>query len=131
MDEHSETLRWISTILMGAAGGVLLAGVILFFLNAIGFQNRSLPFFLLLVLASGIPWCFDAVEKRGMNPLACELLLIALSFGICLLYGHVSAKTEETAAMINRTTALIHAVSLAVTGIRFAVRYYRARKEEE
>ena len=131
MDENSETLRWISTILMGAAGGVLLAGIILFFLNTIGFQNRSVPFLFLLLLAGGIPWCFDVVEKRGMNPLACELLLIALSFGICLLYGHVSAKTEATAAMINGTTALLHAVSLAVTGIRFVVRYYRTRKEKE
>ena len=131
MDETNETWRRISTGLMGVAGGVLMAGILLSFLNTIGFQNRSLPFAVLCILAGGIPWCFDAIEQRGLNPLACELILIAVSFGICLLYSHVSARTEATAVLISGTAAFLHAVSLAVTAIRFAVRYYRGRKETE
>lgn len=131
MKRSSEWMRWLSTAGMGIAGGILMAGILLFFLHATGFSRRTFSFWLIAVLAAGIPWCFDGISRRGMNPIISEIIMIALSAWICLFYAQVISKTETTLTSLAGTALLVHLPCVLVTAVRWLIRYVQFRREEK
>ncbi len=130
MNETSDSLKILSAILMGIAGGVLMAAVNITVLSREGASINTILLILLIIIAAGIPWCFDSIGKRGMNPILSEGIMIFLSFGICVLFASVVSKTEHTRDLLTARVFVIHLISLAVTSVRWGIRYYRSGKED-
>ena len=130
MKETNDTLKTISAILMGAAGGVLMATVNTAVLSQEGASVDILPFILLIIISAGIPWCFDSIGRRGMNPILAEGIMIVLSFGICVLFSYIVSKTDHTRGLLIIRILVIHGIALAVTAVRWGIRYHKSGKEE-
>ena len=130
MKDTTDTLKTISAILMGVAGGVLIAAVNIAVLSQEGASIDILPFLLLIIISAGIPWCFDSIGKRGMNPILAEGIMIFLSFGICALFAYIVSKTDHTRGVLITRFLMIHGIALAVTAVRWGIRYYKSGKVE-
>ena len=130
MKETTDSLKTVSAILMGAAGSVLMAAANITVLSQEGTSLDTLPLILLIIISAGIPWCFDSIGKRGMNPILAEGIMIVLSFGICVLFAGIVSKTDHTRGVLITRILVIHGISLAVTAVRWGIRYYQKGKEE-
>ena len=115
---------------MGAAGSVLMAAVTIAVLSQEGTLGDTLPLILLIIISAGIPWCFDSIAKRGMNPILAEGIMIVLSFGICVLFAGIVSKTDHTRGVLITRILVIHGISLVVTAVRWGIRYCQKGKEE-
>ena len=115
---------------MGAAGGVLMAAVNIAVLSQEGASVDILPFILLIIISAGIPWCFDSIGKRGINPILTEGIMVVLSFGICVLFAYIVSKTDHTRGLLITRFLVIHGAALSVTAVRWGIRYYKSGKEE-
>ena len=122
MDSTTPGFRMISSIMIGAAGGVLMASVLLFLFQRTGYALNTASLFLTAVIASAIPWCMQWVEKRGIYPFPAEFLMTAVSLIICLLYMHEASGNELAAASMTRAFVIVHAVSGITTLIRYILR---------
>ena len=115
---------------MGEAGSVLMAAANLTVLSQEGTSVDTLPFILLIIISAGIPWCFESIGKRGMHPILAEGIMIVLSFGICVLFAGIVSKTDHTRGVLITRILVIHGISLAVTAVRWGIRYHQKGKEE-
>ncbi len=111
----------LSSVVIGAAGGVLMAGILLFLFLETGWQINTLSFGLIVLTASALPWCMNWIEKRGMNGYVAEGVMTAVSLVICLLYMHEASGNRSASEAMTRSFVIVHAVSAVITLIRFLI----------
>ena len=122
MDRSSPGFRMVSSILIGAAGGVFMAAVLLFLFQMTGYEVSSLSFCLIAVVAVSLPWCMSWIGKRGIFIFPAQFVMSAVSLLISLLYMHESAANTVARYDMARAFLIVHALALLGTLIRFLIR---------
>ena len=122
MDRTSAGFRMISAIVIGAAGGVLMAAVLLFLFQFTGYDTGSVSFFLIAALAFALPWCMSCIGKRGIYEYPAQFVMCIVSLVISLLYMHATAGNVTAKTDMGRAFVLVHGIALIGTLIRFLIR---------
>ena len=131
MKQRSELLSQLSAIITGAAGGVVMAGVLLGLLRVTGYEWKSLSFLLITLARMAMPLCLDPLRRRGIDPAWAEIVMIVLSAAICFGYVRVSAVNRTASERMNLAVALIHAASLLGYTAQFFVSWLNDRSQKE
>jgi hypothetical protein len=112
--------RYIRPVLLtlgcGAAGGIVMALLLLYMMISTVFTTGGIGFILELLVAAALPLCLNVVRNEGIMLKTAQFLMVAVSFTITLYYaGYVSAPADfaNMNAAIIVLSAILHGVSLA------------------
>ena len=110
------TNKIIATILAGIGGGIVMTILIILMMMVTGFTVYGLPFALEIIAAAAMPLCLNIFSNKGIILAAAQLLMIAVSDGLCVVYATVIIPVEGLAvanAGILLITIILHSAALA------------------
>ena len=122
MDRTSPGFRMISAIVIGAAGGVLMAAVLLFLFQRTGYDAGSVSFYLIAAAVFALPWCMSWIGKRGIYEYPAQFVMCGVSLVITLLYMHETAGNATAETDMSRAFVLVHGIAVLGTLVRFLIR---------
>lgn len=106
--------RWMN-IGMGLFFGVLMSILMLYMMISSMFSLFSSAFWISCAVACALPHCLFVIKKYGFSPVWVCICMIAISFGITLLYGvtmnHASNYSNVMRALLV-DSSILHALSL-------------------
>lgn len=116
--------RWMN-IGMGLFFGVLMSILMLYMMISSMFSLFSSAFWISCAVACALPHCLFVIKKYDFSPVWVCICMIAISFGITLLYGvtmnHVSDYSNVMRALLV-DSSILHALSLISLLARCIVR---------
>ncbi len=129
--ENGKTKRLISALLAGIALGLLMAVVLLFILRFANYPTHGILLILMVVVGCALPACADVPGIRlDLNLWMIEILMIGISFVMCLLYVQTAAMNDATRNMMLVPVCITHIVSMAVTAVRLLIRQRKRGSEQ-
>ncbi len=128
-----QTKQIIYSILLGCAGGIVMAAFLLFAMNTVFYTILFPSFLSVCVAAMGFPFCVGIFRGKGYSILLIQAVMILVSLGICIAYAvyvtsfnpYYSGSLLES--MLVQMPLLIHSLS-ALTVI--AVSLFRRIRTE-
>ena len=128
---NSYLKKTLLTVLTGACGGVLMALLLLYMMIATVFTTGGIGFILELIVAAAFPLCLNIVRNQGIMLKTSQILMIVVSFFICLTYsGYVTATSDfpNMNAAIIVLAAILHGAALLAVLISAGVRKFILKK---
>ena len=124
--------KTLVSLAAGICGGLLMALLLLYMMISTVFTTGGIGFILELIVAAAFPLCLNIVRNEGILLKTAQVLMIAVSFTICLYYaGYVTATADfpNMNAAIIVLAAILHGVSLLSVLIAAGVRRFIINKQ--
>ena len=119
------------TTAAGVCGGLLMALLLLYIMISTVFTTGGPGFVLELIVAAALPLCLNIVRNQGIMLRSTQVLMIAVSFTVCLNYaGYVRATADfpNMNAAIIVLSAILHGASLLSVLVTAGVRRFILKK---
>lgn len=130
MNSDSDVFRGISAVMIGAAAGALMASLLLFLLQKMGFAANTVSFYLAALIAAVLPLCLDILRKRDIAPEISEAVMILLSALICFGYVQVTAVNDAALTRMNHAVMLVHLPAVILYAGQWAVSLFRENRNK-
>lgn len=122
-----KNIKLLSEILLSISLGILLSIFILILYRTINFTIYSISFFLaLIIIACGV-YCLKFLGKYHLSLKIVEMVGIAISLCITLLYAHTISLSIETEKELFKMMICFHGFLLLVTFIHL---YFFGKKKK-
>lgn len=116
-----------SSLIAGIVSGLLLATIILYICQMIGYPVWDRNFFLLALFGCAFVACADLFKYRELSLWVIECIMIGVSFVTMVFYAYSVALDWNTQQTMMTMITSLHAVILVVTVIRLLI---KTRKEQ-
>lgn len=108
----------IIPVLTGAAFGLVMAILILAMIRAGSYILFDWSFFMTAIVATALPLCIGFMERFDMKPVNLSLVMVIVSFIICLIYSLVIGGSSHSMISLCLYMTLLHLPSLVISLIR-------------
>ena len=115
----------------GICGGLLMALLLLYMMISTVFTTGGIGFILELIAAAAFPLCLNIVRNQGILLKTSQVLMIAVSFAVCMKYAGIATPTAEFPNMnaaIIVLTAILHGAALLSILMAAGIRRFILKK---
>ena len=126
--------RILFSVFAGVLGGLLMAILLLWLMIANSFVISNAQFVLIVLIAFAAPMCMNFLREKGFNVILAQIVMVALSFLITVLYArsvgmasNLAGKYSGFFSSVFNATLILHGA--AVIGIIVPVTGRKIRKK--